>query len=103
MISSITYICLTTTTTQARYANPQTAMPENEPKNPTMRQLMPEGYLRALLARTECRQRATISDVVVLEQTTSKYWPAVEQLARETNPEGFAQWQAAKAGAAVAA
>jgi hypothetical protein len=47
------------------------------------------------LQRTGCKQRATISDVVLLEQTTSKYWPATAQLARETNPAGFAQWEAA--------
>jgi hypothetical protein len=78
-------------------------MPENMPQTaPTMRALMPEGFTRILMQGTGCRQRATISDVVVLEQTTSKYWPAVEQLAKETNPEGFAQWQAAKADAMAA-
>ena len=62
---------------------------------PSIRDLMPAGFLRTLLGRTKCKQRATISDVVLLEATASKYWPAVEALAKETNPEGFAQWEAA--------
>lgn len=67
---------------------------------PSIRSLMPEGFLRMLLNRTGCKQRATISDVVLLEATTSKYWPAVEALAKETNAEGFAQWEASHAQAA---
>lgn len=63
---------------------------------PSIRELMPPGFLRTLLDRTGCKQRATISDVVLLEQASSKYWPAVEKLARETNPEGFAAWEAAR-------
>ncbi|MGI4822279.1 MAG: hypothetical protein ACRYFV_13800 [Janthinobacterium lividum] len=66
----------------------------------SIRQMMPTGFLRLLLDRTGCKQRATISDVVLLEATTSKYWPAVEALARETNPEAFAQWESANAQAA---
>jgi hypothetical protein len=66
----------------------------------SIREMMPTGFLRTLLNRTGCKQRATISDVVLLEATASKYWPAVETLARETNPEGFAQWEAAHAHAA---
>jgi hypothetical protein len=64
---------------------------------PSIREMMPSGFLRTLLNRTGCKQRATISDVVLLEATTSKYWPAVEALAKETNPEGFAQWEASHA------
>lgn len=75
------------------HANTQTTAP-------SIRDLMPNGFLRTLLARTGCKQRATISDVVLVEATTSKYWPAVEKLARETNPEGFAQWEASHAQAA---
>ena len=71
-------------------------MHENpQPAGPSIRDLMPQGFLRILLASTGCKQRATISDVVLLESTASKYWPAVEALAKETNPEGFAQWEAA--------
>jgi hypothetical protein len=75
------------------HANPQTTPP-------SIRELMPSGFLRMLSVRTGCKQRATISDVVLLEQTTSKYWAAVETLAKETNPEGFALWEASHAQAA---
>ncbi|GAA3940755.1 hypothetical protein [Hymenobacter algoricola] len=64
---------------------------------PSIRSLMPEGFLKKLADLTGCRQRATLSGVVTYEATASKYWPAVEALARETNPAGFAQWQAAQA------
>lgn len=69
-----------------------------KPEIPTIsiRTLMPAGFLRILLDRTGCKQRATISDVVLLEQTTSKYWPSVEALARETDPEGYTRWEAAR-------
>jgi hypothetical protein len=75
------------------HANTQTTAP-------SIRELMPSGFLRTLLDRTGCKQRATISDVVLLEATTSKYWPAVEALAKENNPSGFAQWEACHAQAA---
>jgi hypothetical protein len=65
-----------------------------------MRDLMPDGYLSILIGRTKCMQRSTISGVVLAEQTTSKYWPAIEQLAKETNPEGFARWESAQLQAA---
>lgn len=87
-----------TITTIGEYT-PLTQMPMHpSPDNvPSLRDLMPSGFTRELMRRTRCKQRQTISDVVLGEQTGSKYWPAVEQLARETNPEGFAQWQAAQA------
>lgn len=72
-------------------------MPENMLKPPTMRELMPAGFTRILIQRTGITDTAAISKLVNNEQTTSKHWPAVEQLAQETNPKGFAQWQAAKA------
>lgn len=71
-------------------------MHENSASTPSMRSLMPEGFLRKLLTATGCKQRSTMSDVVLLEQTSSKYWPAVTALARATNPEGFALWLAAQ-------
>jgi hypothetical protein len=70
-------------------------MEANTPPTPSIRSLMPEGFLRTLLARTKCKQKTTISDVVLQQSTSSKYWPAVEALAKETNPEGFAKWEAA--------
>lgn len=75
-------------------------MPEKLATPPSIRSLMPDGFIRTILNATGCKQRATISDVVVLEQTNSKYWPAVEALAKETNPTGFALWEAAHAQAA---
>ncbi|KUG06909.1 hypothetical protein [Solirubrum puertoriconensis] len=69
---------------------------DNPATQPTrIRQLMPAGYLRILQTRTDCKQKATLNDVVLSESTNSKYWPAVEQLAQETDPNGFAAWQAA--------
>jgi|GEM_PF-5144088 len=70
---------------------------------PSIRSLMPEGFLKKLADLTGCRQRATLSGVVTYEASNSKYWPAVETLARETNPEGFAQWRAAQSEPATAA
>ncbi|WP_400190717.1 hypothetical protein [Hymenobacter sp. B81] len=56
--------------------------------------MMPDGFIKRLSQLTGCKYPGTLSSVVNLENTTSKYWPAVETLARETNPAGFAQWQA---------
>jgi len=66
------------------------------PKVPTIRELMPNGFLRELIARTKCRQSAYLSNIVLCESVGSKYWPAVEALAQETNPEGFASWKASQ-------
>jgi hypothetical protein len=83
-----------------RYTSAFTAMPENPASPLRIRSLMPDGFIRTILEATGCKQRSTISDVVLLEQTSSKYWPAVEAVAKANNPEGFAQWQAAHAVAA---
>ncbi|QNH60716.1 hypothetical protein [Hymenobacter sediminicola] len=64
---------------------------------PSIRSMMPEGFLKMLAESTGCRQRATLSGIVTYETTSSKYWPAIEALAQETDPEGFARWQAAQA------
>ncbi len=63
---------------------------------PKMRELMPPGFLGTLADRTHCTSVPDLSQIVLRERTSSKYWPAVEQLARETNPAGFARWQAAR-------
>lgn len=63
---------------------------------PKMRELMPPGFLGTLADRTHCTSVPDLSQIVLRERTSSKYWPAVEQLARETNPTGFARWQAAR-------
>lgn len=65
-----------------------------------MRELMPDGFLGTLADRTGCKSVPDLSQIVLRERTTSKYWPAVEALAKQTNPEGFARWQAAHALAA---
>ncbi|MDF7810739.1 hypothetical protein [Hymenobacter sp. YC55] len=62
---------------------------------PTMRQLMPEGYIAELAVRTGMSNPSNIVQLVKREQTTSKHWPAVKKLALETNPEGLSQWEAA--------
>lgn len=64
---------------------------------PTIRELMPDGFLRTLVSRTKCRQPAYLSNVVLSESVASKYWGAVEELAQENNPEGYARWKAAQA------
>jgi len=76
---------------------------ETQNKAPSIRDLMPEGFTRTLQARTGCKQKSTVADVVMSESTRSKYWPAVLQLAEETNPDGFARWQAAQPEAVAAA
>ena len=63
---------------------------------PKMRQLMPEGFLAILADRTGSMSMQGLSQIVRFERVTSKHWPAVAQLAQETNPTGFAAWQAAK-------
>lgn len=61
-----------------------------------IRDLMPDGFLFTLIERTGCKQKQTISDVVRFETNGSRYWPAVLQLAEETDPDGFARWKDAQ-------
>lgn len=68
--------------------------------NPKMRELMPDGFLGMLADRTGCKSVPDLSQIVLRERTTSKYWPAVLALALETNPAGYAAWEAAHAVAA---
>lgn len=65
-------------------------------KPPTIRDLMPDGYLAVLAERTGMKTVSNISQLVLRQQTSSTHWPQVEKLAQETNPEGFARWQAAQ-------
>jgi len=60
-----------------------------------IRELMPAGFSRTLVERTGCKQKQTMSDVVLSENPRAKYWPAVLQLAEETDPAGYAAWAAA--------
>jgi hypothetical protein len=63
---------------------------------PRIRSLMPEGYLARLSDLTGVRTIPNLSQIVRYEQKSSKHWPAVESLAKQTNPEGFAAWQTAQ-------
>jgi hypothetical protein len=68
----------------------------NPQKPPTsIRDLMPDNYTVELAKRTESKNVSNLSQIVRLEHTRSKYWPAVLALAEETNPAGFALWAAA--------
>lgn len=53
-----------------------------------IRDLMPEGYLPKLVELTGV-SRSNISQIVRDERTTSKIWPAVERLAKETNASAY--------------
>jgi hypothetical protein len=66
-------------------------------KNPVLsiRDLMPANYTVELARRTGCKNISNLSQIVRLEHTASKYWSAVEELARETNPTGYTAWAAA--------
>ncbi|MGI4867831.1 MAG: hypothetical protein ACRYFZ_28195 [Janthinobacterium lividum] len=74
-------------------------------KIPTIRELMPPGFLPLLCKRTSSANLSNMSQVVSLENHRSTFWPAVLKLAEETNPTSFAIWAAAnpdKVPAAVA-
>ena len=62
---------------------------------PKIRDLMPDNYTVALSTQTGCKNVSNLSQIVRLEHTKSKYWPAVEALAQKTNPQGFQAWKAA--------
>jgi hypothetical protein len=64
---------------------------------PSIRDLMPDNYTVQLSALTKCKNVSNLSQIVRLEHTKSKYWPAVEALAEKTNPTGFAAWKATQA------
>ena len=71
----------------------QNPTPANRP--PTMRELMPKGFLPLLCKRTKSGNLSNMSQVVSLENIKSGFWPAVLALAQETNPSGYAAWAAA--------
>jgi hypothetical protein len=69
---------------------------KNLPKPLTsIRDLMPDNYTVELAKRTSSKNVSNLSQIVRLEHTNSKYWPAVLKLAAETNPQGYAIWAAA--------
>jgi len=73
-----------------------------ETTTPTMRDLMPNGFIKELAKRTGCKSASQLSGVISLENAGSRLWPAITALARETNPTGFALWQAAQQHATAA-
>lgn len=59
-----------------------------------IRDLMPELFLRTIMDRVRADkgrapQMPNLSDIIASERYTSKYWPYIEQLALETNPEQY--------------
>jgi hypothetical protein len=66
-----------------------------EKSPPTMRDLMPKGFLPLLCKRTGSGNLSNMSQVVNLENAKSGFWPAVLALAEETNPADYAAWAAA--------
>jgi hypothetical protein len=62
---------------------------------PTMLEVLGKGWMKPLALSGGPKDSAALSRLVNYEQTTSKYWPAVEALAKNINPEGFAKWEAA--------
>lgn len=61
-------------------------------KAPSIRDLMPPRFLPTLCKSTGTANLSNMSQVVGLENTASKYWPAVLALAEATNPAGYAEW-----------
>jgi len=68
---------------------------EKSTASPSVRDLMPSGYLSILADRTNSTSTPDLAQIVLRERYSSKHWPAVLALAEETNPEGYAQWAAA--------
>lgn len=62
------------------------------PATKKIRELMPAGFLRLLSDRTGCANDPTLTTVIARERHTSKYWPAVLELAEKTDPAGYATW-----------
>ena len=69
---------------------------------PTLRQLLPPNHIILLAQRCKLKSTRYLHDVISLENTDYKHWPEIESLAQETNPEGFAKWEAARAEAQAA-
>jgi hypothetical protein len=54
-----------------------------------IRDLMPEGYTRLIISELGRGSASNICEVVMTEKTTSKYWPAVEKLAMQTDSRAY--------------
>jgi hypothetical protein len=69
---------------------------EQQKKIPlSIRELMPGNYTVELAKLTGSKNLSNLSQIVRLEHSASKYWPAVLALAEATNPEGYTAWAAA--------
>jgi len=60
-----------------------------------VRELMPDHYTTKIADMLRAEGKAApyasnLSDIVNKERITSKYWPYVERLANEKDPEGYA-------------
>lgn len=62
---------------------------------PKIRELMPDGYLSQLVSSTGSKNYSNLAQIVRNEHTTSKHWPAVLALAKQTDPTRYAAWAAA--------
>lgn len=70
-------------------------MTDTQEKQPTIKEVLGEGWMKPLAQRSGVKDSATLSRLVNLEYHTSKHWPAVLEYARKVNPLGFASWAAA--------
>lgn len=59
---------------------------KNEPK--TIREIMPDDFTMILATELQV-DPSNVSRVVKLEKTTSKYWPAIERLAIQTDSKAY--------------
>ena len=62
--------------------------------SPTIRELMPDEYTTKIASMVRAEGKAApyasnLSDIVNQERITSKYWPYVERLAMEQDPEAY--------------
>lgn len=84
LLYSAAYICIYNYSNNSKY---NAIMKKSEQTTP-IRDLMPEGYLPKIAELTGV-SRSNISNVVRDERTTSKIWPAVEKLAKDTNAAAY--------------
>lgn len=69
-------------------------MPMDALTAPTLRELMPAGFIKELGRRTGCKSASRLSGLISMEgPCTAREWPAIEDLARETDAAGFARWK----------
>lgn len=84
LIYTAAYICIYNHHNDSKYK----AFMNLQNNTTPIRNLMPEGYLPKIAELTGVG-RSNISNVVRDERITSKIWPVVEKLARETNAAAY--------------